>query len=119
VFYKIIEEFENIIKKYEIRDYKKFGNAKGLIAKIEFIDDSILHIREYIFLSGKRKYSFHWQDKEGKLIVRWDNSPHHFHIKTFPDHKHIGDRVFESEEIYLRDVVKFIEQQLKQPESKE
>jgi len=112
VFYKIVNDFKNIIKKYEIKDYKKFGRAKGLVAKIEFIDGSVLHIREYIFLNSKRKYSFHWQDKEGNLIVRWDNSPHHFHIKTFPDHKHIGNKVFESEEICLEDVVKFIERHL-------
>jgi len=25
------------------------------------------------------KYSFHWQDAQGKLRRRWDNAPHHVH----------------------------------------
>ncbi len=113
MFFKVVEKFQDIIKKYKIKNYEKFGNARALIARIEFVDSSILYVREYIFLNGKRKYSFHWQDKEGQLIVRWDNSPHHSHIKTFPHHKHIGNRVMESEEIYLEDVVAFIEKKLK------
>ncbi|GIL14831.1 MAG: hypothetical protein BroJett039_00040 [Chloroflexota bacterium] len=37
-----------------------------------------------------RKYSFHWQDNEGKLIKRWDNAAHH---KEFSDrhHLHLAD----------------------------
>ena len=46
MFYKVIEEFKNIIKSYEIKDYKKFGKAKALVAKIEVIDHSILYVRE-------------------------------------------------------------------------
>ncbi len=33
-----------------------------------------------------RKYSFHWQDKDGKLIKRWDNAAHH---KEFSSHHHL------------------------------
>ncbi|MFU8843470.1 MAG: DUF6516 family protein, partial [Bacteroidales bacterium] len=43
-----------------------------------------------MFSDGKRKYSFHWQDSEGVCIIRWDNTSHHQHMKTFPYHKHIG-----------------------------
>lgn len=45
-----------------------------------------------------RRYSFHvFYGK--RMIVRWDNAPHHPKIKTFPHHKHERKRVVESEEM--------------------
>ena len=38
----------------------------------------------------------------------WDNAPHHKGVKTFPHHKHIGDRVEDSEERDMRNVLEFI-----------
>ncbi|OYT38821.1 MAG: hypothetical protein B6U86_06000 [Candidatus Altiarchaeales archaeon ex4484_43] len=35
------------------------------------------------------KYRFHYQDNEGRLIVRWDNAKHHPEVNTYPDHKHV------------------------------
>lgn len=46
-----------------------------------------------IFVSSE-KYSFHWQ-REGK-IIRFDNSPHHRNLETFPDHMHKGENVSET-----------------------
>lgn len=46
-----------------------------------------------IFVSGD-SYSFHWQ-REGKKI-RFDNSPHHRNLETFPDHMHKGEKVSET-----------------------
>jgi len=37
------------------------------------------------------KYSFHWQNAEGKMIRRWDNAPHHPEISSFPHHLHDAD----------------------------
>ncbi len=113
MFYKIIKNFRDIIKNFEIHYYKKFGNARSLVAEIEFIDESKLYIRDYIFSDGKRKYSFHWQDKKGKLLIRWDNSPHHLKIRTFPDHKHMGDEISDSYEIHIEDIMEAIKQKLK------
>ncbi len=114
MFFKIVEDFKEIIKDFEIKDYKRFGTAKALVAKIEFIDNSILHIKDYLFLEGKRKYSYNWQDEKGNLLIRWDNSPHHFHIKTFPNHKHIkNNEVVESEETDLRAVMEIIKREIK------
>jgi hypothetical protein len=52
-----------------------------------------------------QKYSFHWQSKEGNLRKRWDNSPHHREIKTFPHHLHIGDKVVPCTRIDFSDVL--------------
>ena len=41
------------------------------------------------------KYRHHWQDRDGLLLKRWDNAPHHPTVGTFPHHLHDGseDRV--------------------------
>jgi hypothetical protein len=36
------------------------------------------------------KFSFHWQDEEGKTVRRLDNAPHHPDLPYAPNHLHIG-----------------------------
>jgi hypothetical protein len=62
--------------------------------KIYFSDGSLLEMTERLVEEKDElivtKYRFHWQDKEGKLIKRWDNAPHHPEIDTFPHQLHEG-----------------------------
>ena len=51
-----------------------------------------MYIKEYVDVN-ERNYSYHWQDKNQKLILRWDNSPHHKDVLTFPHHKHQNEEV--------------------------
>lgn len=44
-------------------------------------------------------------DKDNELIFRCDNAYHHKELKTFPNHKHIGDEVYESNEPGLYDIM--------------
>ncbi len=108
MFYKLIEEYSSIVVSYFVSEYKRYGSAVSLIATINFINGSSLFIKDYLFLDGKRKYSYHWQDANGKLITRWDNSPHHKEISTFPHHKHLLNDVVESKERIIKDVLKVI-----------
>ena len=81
--------------------------------RAELIDGSVLYLRE--FLSGAEyNYSFQWQ-KNGELIVRWDNAPHHRGIETFLHHKHVGsqDNIQPSKEISLEDVLGVITEKIK------
>lgn len=39
-----------------------------------------------------KKYSFHWQDVQGKLKRRWDNAPHFPHLPGAPDHIHLDEK---------------------------
>ena len=57
-------------------------------------------------------YSYHWQDKNKNMIIRWDNSPHHKQLKTFPHHKHVPE-IKESNEIRIEDILKVIEEKIK------
>ena len=100
-----------IVKNYEVMDFKDGENFYFLKIKAVFIDNSILHIKE--FNSTERYiYSFHWQDEKGNLIIRWDNAPHHKHLKTFPHHKHIKNKVEESDVVDLSDVLNYIEKNI-------
>jgi len=76
-----------IIKQYEILDFKQGEDFYFLKIKAILLDNSNLYIRKYI---SKKVYlySYHWQDENRNLRIRWDNSPHHKYIKTYPHHKH-------------------------------
>ncbi|MFA4830232.1 MAG: DUF6516 family protein [Thermodesulfovibrionales bacterium] len=108
MFYKLVEEFSDIITAYSIFEYKRYGLATELVAKIDFKDGSLLHIKDYLFIEGTRKYSYHWQDAQGRLITRWDNSPHHKRLSTFPHHRHLPEEVAASRERTIKDVLAII-----------
>jgi hypothetical protein len=42
------------------------------------------------------KYSFHWQDKDGALLIRMDNAPHFPNMPNAPHHVHKGKEVVEA-----------------------
>jgi len=100
------------VKSYEILDYKEGNSFYFLKIKAELVDGSVLYIREFVS-ENEYNHSFQWQ-KDEKLIIRWDNAPHHKYVETFPHHKHVGskDNVQLSEEISLEDVLMVIEKKL-------
>jgi hypothetical protein len=109
---KTLELLKNkFIESYEILDFKQGEDFYFLKLKAILIDNSKLHIREYVS-EKEYLYSYHWQDEKGSLRIRWDNSPHHKHIKTFPHHKHTP-KIVESNELSLEEVLRVIEERLK------
>lgn len=95
------------VARHEVLEYKTW--SKGYYLKIEAVlnDGSLLAIREYVDPS-KRRYSFHWQNRENQIIRRWDNAPHHPHLDTFPHHVHEGNDVKASPSVTLADVLDLI-----------
>lgn len=110
-------EKSRIAAKYEILDFKGGEDFYFLKLKVKLIDGSVLYVREYVS-EEDYIYSFHWQDNEGKLRIRWDNAPHHKTIKTFPHHKHTDKGIEESYEITLEDVLKAIENEIRERDAK-
>lgn len=102
-----------VVKSYEILDYKEGESFYFLKIKAVLVDGSVLHIREFVS-EEEYNYSFQWQ-RNGNLIIRWDNAPHHRGIETFPHHKHVGskDNVQPSKEISLEDILGIIEEKIK------
>ena len=96
------------VKSFEIIDFKGGKNFYYLKIKANISKGSILFIREYLSRND-HNYSFHWQKENGDLLMRWDNSPHHVGVKTFPNHKHLSDgQILESYEINIEKVLNFI-----------
>jgi len=68
-------------------------NRGYIKATVTFVNDSQLCIRE--FIDGRLRkidYAYHYQDSDGKLVFRYDNTPHHADVTTFPHHKHVSDK---------------------------
>jgi len=97
-------EYSDIITGFEVLDYNEDAGKLHYKLKISFIDNSLLFVKEYVS-ETERKYSFHWQNAFGDMLIRWDNSPHHREIKTFPHHKHTGKQIQSSKEPELNDVL--------------
>jgi len=82
------------------------GILKG---KVVFLDDSILHINEFVSDQTKR-YRFHYMDANNNLIRIWDSSPQHRGLNTFPYHLHTKGKTLPSPPVTLLDVLRYIEE---------
>ena len=103
--FKIYISFSEIIEDIVVLE-EEVGLFK---AKIIFKNKTVLRIFQN---SINSKYSFFWLNQKEKLITGWDNAPHHKEISSFPDHKHIGNKVFVSKEKSLIQVLKFIKKKI-------
>lgn len=101
-----------IVTSLEVLELVDESSIQAIKIKAELIDESYLFIREVISERGN-KYSYHWQSKENKLLIRWDNVPHWKKIDTFPEHKHIGEKVVASERMFISEILQEIEEVLK------
>lgn len=110
----ILKKYSQIIVKYEIVKFNVVGTSYYFVCQIELKDKTKLFVRDYLFIDGTRKYSFHWQDIQNKCILRWDNTPHHQNLNTFPYHKHIGNEeiIQESQPMSLEMVLEFISEKI-------
>jgi hypothetical protein len=115
----MIDDYFEFLKKVANKNpsVKKFrliresiGVKKGFIRfVIALRDGSELHVFEYVDSDlHKIDYSYHWQDKEKRLITRWDNAPHHSEIETFPHHVHEAEEIKRSEEPTFVEILKKI-----------
>ncbi len=80
-----------LVLRFEVVDLKTWEQGFYLRVDIEFVNHSKLFVREYVD-ETERRYSYHWQTRENRLIRRWDNAPHHSHLPSFPHHKHVGSQ---------------------------
>ncbi|MFQ6089575.1 MAG: DUF6516 family protein [Methanosarcinales archaeon] len=100
-----------IIENFEIINFVVEEDLQLLNVKCFLVDESVLYIRDVI-ISSTEKYSYHWQNGKGKLIVRWDNSPHH-KVKTYPHHKHIKNKIEPSERVTVSSILEYIEKRIR------
>jgi hypothetical protein len=93
-----------------IHDFREKAQITYINCCFYFKDGSILYLKEYSD-SLHRKYSFHWQDRDGKLISRWDNAPQFQHLPSYPHHRHYGheNQVEASHDISVQEVLDLID----------
>jgi predicted AlkP superfamily phosphohydrolase/phosphomutase len=95
LFRKAIAEFEKYgyADSVEIREEIRANKQAILNAKVVLIDNSILHIKEYIdakYGINRVSYAYQYQDRVGRLIFRYDNAAHRPAL-GFNEHKHSSD----------------------------
>lgn len=84
--------------------------------RLRLTDGSFLDV----WLSMDGDYAFHWERRrQHGTLYRWDNAPHHPHVRTAPDHFHDGDEqtVLDSDlsaepETALRQILGFVRRRL-------
>lgn len=102
---------DELVKSFEILDFKSGECFYFIKVKAVLKDDSQLHIKEYNSFESYL-YSYHWQDVNGSLRIRWDNSPHHSYLGTFPDPSILLNWKSQKE-MSLEEVLKEIKENLK------
>ncbi|NCO39019.1 MAG: hypothetical protein COZ06_37025 [Armatimonadetes bacterium CG_4_10_14_3_um_filter_66_18] len=63
------------------------ADALYLSGRLTFIGGTALTLGLAVF-PGSVRYRFHCSRPDGTLIFRYDNSPHHPQLATFPHHRH-------------------------------
>jgi len=116
--FDLVEEWllaSSVVVSYEIirRDISLLDGKFRI--KVTFSDDSSAELFEYATISKASihilKYSSHWQDKNGNLINRWDNAPHHPDLLGAPHHRHNSDQSVSGISVFLEmlEVLKMME----------
>lgn len=70
--------------------------------------DLQLYVAEYVQTEPELrriKYRYHLQNRQGEMLVRWDNAAHHRLISSFPHHRHEGGGVYPSPAMDLKRVL--------------
>ena len=96
--------------------------AASIFGRLRFCDGSLLEFTETAEQRGalvdKVEYAYHFQDADGRLVFRYDNSPHHPEISTYPHHKHVGTQAVHGERLeasnapYLGDILREIDRHM-------
>ena len=69
----------------------------NLRIRIRFVGGHLLEFNEAVIINNERinhlSYRYHFQDKQNKLVFRYDNAPHFPTLENFPHHKHLSNKV--------------------------
>lgn len=103
-----VKMFSDIVEAVEELEIVERETVSKLKAKLRLFDGSMLWAREVWIKGAIEAYSYYRLRPDETVIIGWDNAPHHQSVKTFPHHRHIGDRIEESQEREMSQVLKFI-----------
>ena len=86
------------------------SSRANLRIRVRFLSGHLLEVNEAIVIEADQikhlGYRYHFQDQQNNLIFRYDNTPHFPDLKSFPHHKHVKNKVEESDEPLILYVIK-------------
>ena len=106
------------VRYFQVVREEEQGNSGLLRFRLTLTDGGLLELSErFRVIDGEvrpLKYRFHWQDRNGQLIARWDMAPHHLALPTFPHHIHDGaeENILPHAPVSLADVLALISRRL-------
>jgi hypothetical protein len=118
----LILTVSSVVERFQVTRKEALETDGYLRVRAILVGEGLLEASMYCQRVGDNThlagYRFHWQDKEGNLIKRWDNAKHHPELKTFPNHVHLGKDidVKESAPIDLQAVLQVLESELRMQE---
>jgi hypothetical protein len=96
------------VERYE-EEFLTFSRA-NLRIRVRFLSGHLLEVNEAIVIEADQLkhlgYRYHFQDQQNNLIFRYDNTPHFPDLKSFPHHKHLKNKVEDSNEPLILNVIK-------------
>ena len=95
--HQALERLENYgyAESIDITEEIRAGRQAIIKVRIVLVDGSVLHIKEYVdakYKIEKVSYAYQYQDRDGKLIFRYDNAVHRPALLC-REHKHKKDGV--------------------------
>ena len=103
---EILREFPSI--RSRVLTQKIYNHFQGYISgKIVFENGHSLEFAEVVDTeqTTKVKYRYQYMDEKQLLIFRYDNAPHHKEVKSFPHHRHTPNKVTDSNEPGLNNIL--------------
>ena len=99
----LLPEFADLIRDIDVSYFRDEFGAFELVATIYLHDETLIHVKDYLFRNGDRKYAYQWQDRNDTLIARWDNAEHWKKLTSYPHHVHFGN-IEEPESTTIQDI---------------
>jgi hypothetical protein len=82
----------------------------NLRIRVRFVSGHLLEFNESVIIEEGQinhlSYRYHLQDKQNKLVFRYDNAPHFPTLANFPHHKHLPDKVDSTKKISIAEAIR-------------
>ena len=113
---KYLNDVESLVRNLDAAYIERYeeeaiaSDRANLRIRIRFRTGHMLELNEAIIVEGRQMkhlaYRYHFQDKNTNLIFRYDNTPHFQHINSFPNHKHLPNKVIAVNQPSILDVIR-------------
>lgn len=111
-----LEGIEESIRKLDSVNVERYEEEvltslrANLRIRVRFLSGHLLEVNEAIVIEADQLkylgYRYHFQDQQNNLIFRYDNTPHFPDLGSFPHHKHLKNKVENSEKPLVLNVIK-------------